>query len=80
VFRPEDPADLARAIDLYFTSGLYGDLASRRSRIRGFAAARHSWDVVGEMTMKVYAEVARHARRRPMGRGAASASMDAKIN
>jgi len=80
VFRPEDSADLARVIDLYFASDLYGDLANQRSRIRDVAAAQHSWEVVGEMTMKVYVDMMRHARRGLMGRNVAGVATDAKIN
>lgn len=54
VFRPEDPADLAMAIEKYFASDLFRSLSSRRQGIRDFATARHDWDVVGKMTMSVY--------------------------
>jgi D-inositol-3-phosphate glycosyltransferase len=59
VFRPEDPGDLARAIEKYFASDLYANLNSRRREIRDYAAERHSWDVVGQMTMSVYADLLR---------------------
>jgi D-inositol-3-phosphate glycosyltransferase len=59
VFRREDPADLARAIEQYFASELYGDLNSRRREIREYATERHSWDVVGRLIMSVYAELLR---------------------
>ena len=59
VFRPEDPADLAKAIEQYFASDLYADLNSRRQEIRDYATERHSWDVVGQMTMSVYASLLR---------------------
>ena len=55
VFRPADPIDLGRAIERYFASDLYRDLNSRRPEIRDYAAGRHSWDVVSQMTMRVYA-------------------------
>jgi D-inositol-3-phosphate glycosyltransferase len=54
VFRPEDPIDLARAIQQYFSSDLYADLGNRRHEIRDHATERHSWDVVGQITMSVY--------------------------
>jgi glycosyltransferase involved in cell wall biosynthesis len=57
VFRPEDPVDLARAIERYFASDLYRELNSRRQQIRDYATARHSWDVVSKMTMNVYARL-----------------------
>jgi D-inositol-3-phosphate glycosyltransferase len=55
VFRPEDPADLARAIEAYFASDLYKGLTERRQVIQEYARERHSWDVVGQRTMSVYA-------------------------
>jgi glycosyltransferase involved in cell wall biosynthesis len=55
VFRPRDPADLAKAIERYFSSDLYRDLNTRRREIREYATRAHSWDVVGQATMNVYA-------------------------
>ena len=57
LFKPEDPTDLARTIKRYFASDLFLNLASRRQEIQEYAAARHSWEVVGRMTMGVYAEL-----------------------
>jgi len=57
VFRPEDPLDLTRAIKQYFASNLYTDLNERKPEIRAYATKRHSWDVVGQMTTKVYANL-----------------------
>jgi len=57
VFRPENPADLAWAIEQYFSSDLYTNLESRRREIRDYATERHSWDVVSQITMSVYAGV-----------------------
>jgi len=54
MFKPEDPADLARAIERYFHSDLYKELPRRRRRISDYANERHSWDTVGEMTRAVY--------------------------
>jgi glycosyltransferase involved in cell wall biosynthesis len=54
LFRPEDAADLARAIDRYFASDLYLNLSMRRQEIRDFATTRNSWSVVGQATMNVY--------------------------
>jgi glycosyltransferase involved in cell wall biosynthesis len=59
VFRSKDPVDLARAIEQYFASDLYADLNSRRGEIRDYATERHSWDVVGQTTMTVYADLFR---------------------
>jgi len=58
-FRPEDPVDLARSIERYFASEIYADLNSRRQEIRDYATERHSWDVVGQITMNIYADLLR---------------------
>ena len=57
VCRPEDPVDLAKAIATYFSSDLYRGLNSRRQEIREYANERHSWNTVGQLTRKVYAEL-----------------------
>ena len=57
VFRPEDPTDLANTIERYFASDLYAELDSRRKEIRDYATERHSWDLVGRITMSVYASL-----------------------
>lgn len=59
VFRPEDPVDLAEAIEQYFSSDLYADLAGRRQQIQDYANKRYSWDTVGEITTNVYAGLLR---------------------
>jgi glycosyltransferase involved in cell wall biosynthesis len=59
VFRAEDPADLAKAIERFFTSDLYKDLSMRRQGIREYATAQHSWGVVGQVTMSLYAGLLR---------------------
>jgi glycosyltransferase involved in cell wall biosynthesis len=59
VFRPEDPVDLERAAEKYFASDLFADLNSRRQGIRDYATMRHSWDVVGQVTMHVYPDLLR---------------------
>jgi D-inositol-3-phosphate glycosyltransferase len=66
VFKPEDPADLAKAIERYFASDLFRDLSRRRQEIRGYAMQRYSWDTVGRLTMHIYAGLDSSARfRRP---------------
>ncbi len=54
VCRPRDPVDLARAIHTYFASDLYKNLHMTRQEIRDYANARHSWNMVSEMTREVY--------------------------
>ena len=79
IFRPEDPVDLARAIEQYFASDLYADLNNRRQEIRDYATERHSWEVVGQITMGVYARLASNS---PPGanvdRDASNASLDSE--
>ena len=55
VFRPKDPTDLAEAVERYFASDLYADLNRRRQDIQDYVKERHSWDMVGQETMRVYA-------------------------
>ena len=57
VFKPEDPNELAKIIEQYFASELYTDLSRRRPAIRAYATQRHSWDVVGQETVNVYARL-----------------------
>jgi glycosyltransferase involved in cell wall biosynthesis len=54
LYRPDDTADLTRAIEVYFGSELYKGLDKCRQDIKDFVQARHSWDVVGELTRDVY--------------------------
>ena len=54
LYRPGDTADLTRVIEVYFGSDLYKGLDQRRQEIKDFVQARHSWDVVGELTRDVY--------------------------
>jgi len=79
VFRPEDPVDLARAIERYFASDLYANLNSNRQEIRDYATERHSWDVVGQITMTVYAALLRlPSPGNSLNRDVSSASLDVK--
>lgn len=57
VSKPEDAGDLADKIEKYFASDLYKELTDRRREIKKYAEERHSWNVVGEMTRHVYAEL-----------------------
>ena len=61
VFRPEDPVDLAKAIERYFASDLFRDLGRGRQEIRDCAMHRYSWDTVGRLTIHVYAGLASSA-------------------
>jgi len=66
LFRPEDPTDLARAIERYFASGLFANLSSQRKQIQDFATNRHSWDVVSQETANVYSGLLRPAAPKGM--------------
>ncbi len=77
VFKPEDPIELAEVIERFFTSDLYKDLSRRREGIRSFADSRHSWDVVGQATVGVYADLLRmHWREDPLNREPSTTSFD----
>jgi len=58
-FWPEDPADLANAIERFFGSDLYATLDHRRQEIRAYSAEKHSWGVVSKLTMNLYASLLR---------------------
>lgn len=55
--KPCDANDLARAIDTYFASNLFGQLSERRSQLQHYAFAQHSWSTVAELTEKSYMEL-----------------------
>jgi glycosyltransferase involved in cell wall biosynthesis len=57
VFERENPGDLARAIRIYFASGLYRDLDIKRQMIYDYANGRYSWTKVGEITRRVYSDL-----------------------
>lgn len=79
VFKPEDPADLARAIEDYFASELFAKLDSQRQDIRDYATQQHSWDVVGQTTMAAYTSLLRVPARGKLSNSDASrASLDVK--
>jgi D-inositol-3-phosphate glycosyltransferase len=79
VFKPDDPIDLARAIERYFASDLFADLNTRRQQIRDYATERHSWEVVGQMTVDKYATLLRLPSPGQVSkREASKASVDVK--
>jgi D-inositol-3-phosphate glycosyltransferase len=61
VFKPENPIDLAKTIERYFESDLFATLNTRRTEITNYAAERHSWDVVGQLTICAYLHLLRLA-------------------
>lgn len=80
VFRPEDPEDLARAMDRYFTSELYADLETRRREIKDYAAVRNSWTIVGQRTIEVYTSLLHGTSRKKRDRSRSGALANAKVN
>lgn len=60
--KPRDAVSLADAVERYFGSELFKELPDRRQEIRSFANQRHSWELVGEMTRKVYLELLEKGR------------------
>jgi glycosyltransferase involved in cell wall biosynthesis len=57
VFRPRDSSDLAKTIGRYFASKLFGELESRRAKIKQYANERYSWSRVAEITTAVYSKL-----------------------
>jgi D-inositol-3-phosphate glycosyltransferase len=54
---PEDPRDLARAIQEYFESELYHQFDETGRRIREIGCERYAWDRIGEVIARVYARI-----------------------
>ena len=57
VFKPRDSVDLARKVEDYFNSELFGDLETRRTQIRKYANERYSWDKVAAITIAIYSNL-----------------------
>jgi D-inositol-3-phosphate glycosyltransferase len=55
--RPDDPADLARAIRTYFASELYGNLSIRRRELKNYANRTYSWHAVADLTCNGYVKM-----------------------
>jgi glycosyltransferase involved in cell wall biosynthesis len=55
--RPDDPADLARAVRTYFASELFKNLRERRREITEYANTAYSWNAVAESTCNAYAKM-----------------------
>lgn len=57
ICRPNDSADLARAIACYFDSPLFRTLEERRKTIIEEVTRNHSWNRIAEETCRVYSKV-----------------------
>ncbi len=60
VCRPDDPEDLARSIEEYFSSELFRSLDERRVGIQDQVRLGHSWDIVAKTTVGVYSRFSQH--------------------
>jgi glycosyltransferase involved in cell wall biosynthesis len=58
ICRPDDPDDLAQAIETWLQSDTYRDRQRLRAEIRAFANERYSWASVARTTHEVYASLA----------------------
>ena len=65
VFRPEDPAALATALERYFESDLWASLDERRKLIQEFVETRHSWDAVSQLSADIYSDLLRTSAGSP---------------
>jgi glycosyltransferase involved in cell wall biosynthesis len=57
VCQPCDAMDLAKSIERYFASDLFKTLERRRAEIKAFAGIRNSWELVGDKTCEIYAQL-----------------------
>jgi D-inositol-3-phosphate glycosyltransferase len=54
VCRPDDPHDLADAVNRFFESDLYKNLEQNQKAIMDYGNKRYSWEEVGRITCAVY--------------------------
>jgi glycosyltransferase involved in cell wall biosynthesis len=57
ICKPQDPADLAERVKIFFESELFRQLERYRIEIQKFANDRYSWSRVAEITEMVYARL-----------------------
>jgi D-inositol-3-phosphate glycosyltransferase len=57
VFSSHNSTDLANAIRKYFASEVYANLDFRRKKIKDYAMARHSWELVAQITLDAYKQL-----------------------
>lgn len=55
--RPNDPIDLARVIENFFSSELFRTIEEQRDKIRDFVHGRNSWEIAAEKTRDVYRQI-----------------------
>lgn len=78
VFNPDDSSDFARAVRVYFASDLSANLEAHRLKIRAHAAERHSWELVVQKTIRVYARLLELCLRESLGHDSSSPSLDSE--
>jgi len=74
--RPNDPEDLAKKIEEFFSSNLYRNLDESRATIQNSVRTGHSWSVVARITSDIYARI---AQRLPLEQDAARAARLAQV-
>lgn len=57
LFEPGNSASLAASLEAFFSGQLYKEADKHRKRIREYSRAHHSWNIVGEITERVYSEL-----------------------
>jgi len=57
VCKPEDPSDMAKTLETYFSSSLYKNLGSRRQDIKDYAHRVHSWESAAELMTAAYSQM-----------------------
>jgi D-inositol-3-phosphate glycosyltransferase len=80
VFQPENPEDLGRSLDCYFSSEIYSDLDNRRAVIREYAWARNSWDIVARATLEIYSNLSRSSAGIAASENRASAATNVRTS
>ena len=79
VFKPEDPVDLARAIERYFASDLFANLENRRQEIRDYATrAAFLGRGRSDDHERICGLLRMSSREEVLNRDASSASLDVK--
>jgi D-inositol-3-phosphate glycosyltransferase len=55
--RASDPKELASAIETYFGSDIFKNLATRREELKDYVRTNHSWEAIAALTTKAYASM-----------------------
>lgn len=63
ICKPRDAEDMARVMDVYFSSDLYRNLEQSRAQIRNLVNQKNSWSTVADLTRNVYSNLLKGKRR-----------------